>query len=247
MRVSYFPTVLVPVVVLLTSASLQARDTLVLDAVRDNVMYQDNANNSNGSGDFLFAGQNGGGSPRRSLIRFDLSAIPDQAVIDSVTITLFMSQSGAGDTEVSFHRLLADWGESTSDASGGEGGGAPAQMGDATWNDRFFPGIAWANAGGDFVAEASATITVGGVGDYDWGSGLLASDVQTWLDGDADNFGWLLIGDESTAATSKRFNSRSNAAGVPQLTVQFTVVPEPTSLVVCILVTGFSLSRRRRH
>jgi hypothetical protein len=48
--------------------------------------------------------------------------------------------------------------------------------------------------------------------------------VQGWVEEPETNFGWILIGDEVTRATSKRFSSREDpiVANRPQLTVNFT-------------------------
>lgn len=243
---SKFITTLFSLVVAMPVVRLSADQTIVVNADRDNVIYQDNTSNSNGAGDYIFAGRNGGGSARRSLLRFDLSAIPENAVIEQASISLFLSQTSSPDFDVSLHRLLSDWGESTSDGVGGEGGGAPAEPGDATWDQNFFPDSNWMTAGGDFLAMASASETVGGIGSYSWTSSLLADDIQGWLDGDFDNFGWALIGDESTFPTTKRFNSRTNSTGNPSLTIQFSVIPEPSILAIGSILSGLLFTVRRR-
>ena len=157
------------VAIALCLSSISFADSIVIDAARDTTIYEDNTGNSNGAGDFLFAGQNGGSSPRRGLIAFDLSMIPQNATIDSVSLSLFVSQANSTMADVSLHRLEADWGEGTSDAPGGEGGGTAAAAGDATWDDSVFGMTAWASQGGDFAPNASATTTVGGAGSaYTW-------------------------------------------------------------------------------
>ena len=39
---------------------------------------------------------------------------------------------------------------------------------------------------------------VGAIGQYTWSSAQMVADVQGWLDNPASNFGWLMLGDEST-------------------------------------------------
>jgi hypothetical protein len=111
-----------------------------------------------------------------------------------------------------------------SDAIGNEGRGAPALPGDVTWTHRFHEGEAWDNEGGDFVEAPSASLDVGRIGAYTFGStqGMIA-DVQAWLDDPASNFGWLLKGDETRAKTAKRFDSRENIeeANRPVLVVPY--------------------------
>lgn len=227
--------------------SITFADSIALNSVQDNSIYADNTSNSNGAGDFLFTGQNGGSSARRTLIQFDLGLIPTNATIQNVSLDLFVSQAGSGvSTDVSMHRLTSDWGESTSDAPGGEGGGTSAEAGDATWQFNFFDNSEWASAGGDFDAAASATTAVDIVGSYQWTSPNLVDDVQNWLSGNVTNFGWIIIGDETAASTSKRFNSRTNASNTPTLTIDFTTVPEPNSGLLMLGMVGL-LNRRRRR
>jgi hypothetical protein len=149
---------------------------------------------------------------------------------------------------VTLHRTLADWGEGGSVAPGQQGAGGPAAPGDATWLHTFHDTQFWANPGGDFAAMVSSAQTVADDGFYTWPSTPeLVADVQSWVDGPAGNFGWTLVGDESSGGTAKRFDTRDhvNPALRPSLRVQFTPVPEPSSLV---LLSALALSMlRRRH
>jgi hypothetical protein len=94
---------------------------------------------------------------RRGLLAFDLSAVPDDAVVISATVTLFVSRTNAVIQTVGLHRVLADWGEGDSDAPAEEGGGAAATAGDATWEYSFWEAQSWATPGGDFEAAPSAS------------------------------------------------------------------------------------------
>jgi hypothetical protein len=133
----------------------------------------------------------------------------------------------AGALTVELHKLLADWGEGTSHAPMGEGDGAPATPNDATWRHRFFDTIFWTTQGGDFSATVSASQSVGGIGQYTWSSAQMIADVQSWVNNPASNFGWLVLGDESTAATAKRFDTRESASP-PVLTIQYAPRAMPT-------------------
>jgi hypothetical protein len=146
----------------------------------------------------------------------------------SLSMNMSMTASGTPRT-IELHRLLADWGEGTSHAGGGEGGGAPATPNDATWRHRFYDTIFWTTQGGDFSVTVSASQSVGLAGQYTWSSAPMVADVQSWLDNPASNFGWLVLGDESAAATAKRFDTRESASP-PVLSIQYTaprVLPTP--------------------
>jgi hypothetical protein len=150
--------------------------------------------------------------------------------VDSVQLVLHVTR--AQDTVARnfvLCRVLAQWGEGISNAGGdsigpGGGQGAPATVGDATWNYRVYDTQRWAHAGGDFDPAPLATALVGGIGAYTWASTpALVADVQRWVRGE-DNFGWVLVGVESTTTTTRRFASRqSSIVGArPFLIVHYT-------------------------
>lgn len=209
-----------------------AAETIELDPIRDNTLYEHPTGAlSNGQGASLFTGLNGGGSRRRAALAFDVSALPEGAVVTQAALTLTVAQTNVGPEPTTVHRLAADWGEAASVAPGNGGGGAPAEPGDATWLHTFSPDQLWLAEGGDFSPLASADTMVDGVGPYTWSSPALVADVQAWVDDPGTNFGWLLVGNEAPAAgTSKRFHSREavDEAVRPVLTVEYDVGPVDT-------------------
>jgi hypothetical protein len=200
--------------------SLQAQcdaGEILVPADRDNTLYEEAAGAlSNGAGSHFFVGRVAPPQmqlARRGLIHFDVAGVlpPDGTVLASVRLVLNMSRTTAFDEIVSLHSALADWGEGGSVAPGQEGGGAPSQAGDATWIHTFFDTTLWTSAGGDFVSGASAAVEIEDVGVYSWGSTPeMVADVQGWIDDPSSNFGWMLIGNENSASTAKRFDSREN-------------------------------------
>lgn len=202
-------------------------ETVWLAAAKDNTLYEDSTGaRSNGSGAHFFVGRTQNGSTRRGLIQFDLagSGIPTGSTILSAVLSLNVSRTRAGSETVGLHRVVRDWGEGASNASGNEGGGAPAANGDATWVHAFFPDQPWDNAGGDLFDTASAETAVSSQARYEWGpSESMTADAQDWLDRPETNFGWLLLGNEGRNQTAKRFDSRQNAATVdrPVLEIRY--------------------------
>ena len=225
------------VVILLTAlcctvASSVSAAIINLTPSKDNTLYEYDpaeGDHSNGAGFHFFAGENGMGELRRSALAFDIAGhIPAGSTILAVTLSMNMSRTALDTARtVELHKLLADWGEGTSHAPGEEGDGAPATPNDATWRHRFFDTIFWTNQGGDFSATVSASQSVGPIGQYAWTSAQMVADVQSWLDTPGNNFGWLVLGDESTIATAKRFDSRESASP-PMLTIQY--IPGPRVL-----------------
>ena len=206
------------------SATVRA-EVVTLHPARDNSLFQDaDGVTSNGAGPALFAGNNGQGLTRRALLAFDVAGVvPPGATIDSVVLALQVSNApNTIPREFALHRVLADWGEGTSYATGGTG--APAADGDATWIHAFHPAQPWSTAGGDFDPAASAALQLTDVGSYAWRGVGLAADVRTWRSSPASNHGWLLRGEETDLNTARRFESREAAepAARPALTIYFT-------------------------
>lgn len=220
---------------------LQAAAQITVDLLpeKDNTLYEDVSGSlSNGLGQYMFAGRTAPGNNeeiRRSVIQFDIAAnLPSNATITQVTLTLNMSRSISGPTPVDLHRLTSDWGEGSSNAPGQEGGGTSATLNDATWIHNFFSSSQWNTAGGDYNTTATASTSVNAVGSYSWSGANLVTDVQDMLDNPNQNFGWILIGDESVGTTAKRFDTKDHptAANRPKLSVTYTVPPSPNDLVI---------------
>ena len=201
-----------------------------LQAGKDNTLYESGTGSlSNGIGDHFFAGRNLIGQIRRGLLAFDIAgSIPVGSTIMDVFLTMHMSRTVAANETVNLHRMLADWGEGTSNAPGEEGAGVASTTGDATWIHKFFYTVFWAVPGGDFMGTISASKSVGGIADYTWGStAQLVADVQGMLDNPSGNFGWIVRGNEASVQTSKRFDSLQNTSPSlrPKLTI--TYLPPP--------------------
>jgi hypothetical protein len=197
---------------------------------KDNTLYENGTGAiSNGSGQYFFAGRTGTGAIRRGLVAFDIARIPAGSRVTNATLTLHLSREpGPGGPEIiELHRLLADWGEGASDAPANEGGGGAAAPGDATWIHTFSDTLLWSSPGGDFSPSVSASQSVDATGFYSWSGPALIADVQSWLDNPQENFGWILIGNESVAQTAKRFDTHENieASFRPALSVQYATEP----------------------
>ena len=209
----------------LTVTSVYA-EMVDIPADRDTTLIEDpDGALANGSGPAIFAGRTNQSmfSVRRALVRFDVaSELPEKAIIDRAFLTLYQNSSNAEPSDVSLHIVLADWGEGASFSGGG--GGALAETNDATWLNTFYDAEFWVQQGGHFVPHASATATIAGNDFYTWQSTVqMVNNVRNWLHNPARNFGWLVMGDESTGGSVKRFDSRTapNGNQHPLLTVEY--------------------------
>jgi hypothetical protein len=208
--------------------SAASADVVEIEPLKDNTLYESATGSfSNGAGTRFFTGSTATGEARRGLVTFDVGAnIPRGMLVTSVTLTLNVEMSISGAQTVALHRALADWGEGTSFAPSGQGGGTTPTVGDATWIHTFWPGDFWGDAGGDFDPQASGTQSVAGTGAYVWSSAGMVADVQGWVDDPASNFGWVVVSNEGALGTAKGFSSGEAPENVrPVLTVEFEPAP----------------------
>lgn len=213
------------VIFLLVSVSLSlgllSQTMMTLEADRDNTIFAEDGSRSGGASTALFIGRtrgNNGTSFRRALIRFNLSSIPAGSQVTSATVRL--RGTNGGSNTVSLHKLSADWGEGTST---GSGQGGPASAGDATWTQRFF-GMAnamWTTPGGDFIATSSASQSVSSGTTSSFSSSMLIADIQSWIDDQTTNFGWILIGEEAVSGSAVGVSSREGSTA-PELSITYT-------------------------
>ncbi len=227
------PIAAIAAVLAVAATALAGSTTVTINPSKDNSLYEDPLGElSNGAGVYLFAGrtlQSFQGDPdlRRALLAFDVAgSLPAGATILDATLTLRVTRDIAGPYTFTVHRLTSDWGEGSSDAFGEEGIGVNPGPGDASWIHTFYDTNTWTASGGDFGA-ASASTTVGGAGFfYSWSSTQLRDDVQDMLDNAGTNFGWVIVGDETTFPTAKQFASRENPTVSHRPTLEITYIAE---------------------
>lgn len=218
---------LISLLIISSKISQAQLDSMSFVPVKDNSIYSESANLSNGAGNNLFSGRTLIGTIRRALLKFNFAGLPSNAQIQSVKLTMPILQS-AGNTTIpksfSLHKLQKDWGEGT---SMGSGQGATATTNDATWNYNFYSSSTWTNLGGDFEVIASATSSI----TYamfplkfgTWSSVGMKTDVSNWLANSATNFGWILRGDEVNGGSAMKFSSREETFyPKPTLTIFYT-------------------------
>jgi hypothetical protein len=228
--------------------------TMVLPASHDASIFQNNPDYASGSGNALVSGTNGSISPRRGLLAFDVAGnVPVGATIQSAELTMYLAQfagsggggNGAATATIDLHRITSPWDEGATqrrdppdDSLNGIGQGAPAAIGDATWNERSFgatPQQPWQQPGGDFVSAVSSSATVDTTVDaaFTWPSTAnLLADVQNWLANPTTNFGWMLVNeDETSSRTFRAFYSREVATVEhrPALTITYSLPASPSA------------------
>ena len=121
--------------------------------VADTTLFQQFPANNMGAHSHVAIGVTSLGTAARGLFRFDLSSIPTNAFIQSVTLTFDLPaigrQDSTGNAHV-VHRMLAPWEEGTKFGNTG----APATTNEATWTHSSLP-TTWAAPGGASGANYS--------------------------------------------------------------------------------------------
>lgn len=181
---------------------------------------------------------------QNGLIKFDLTGqIPQGAVITNAVLSLYVAELRNFDTndwaDVGLYRVgqYRDWVESQ-----------------ATWN--VFKGSSyWSQGGAEYVPSDHAAnydsvirfYKNSALGYYQWN---VASSVQAWYNGSAANNGWLIriaandgSGGEGLTFYSKEYSSSFR----PYLTINYTLIPEPSSIMALSAgLFGLLALRRKR-
>jgi hypothetical protein len=224
-------------------------------ASRDVTLFEDAAGaRASGSGTELYSGRIQQNRLRRAIVAFDVSSIPAGSIITSVTLQMTSTRVVVPGSNVSLHRVTNAWGEGPSAAPEGPGGqGVASQPGDATWIHTFYNNQFWNNAGGDYIAQPSASVYVDGIGLKEWNSagvgdaGLIA-DVQAWVNNPSTNHGWLLRDELETnaVASARQWASREYAVESwrPTIFVNY-IIPSPSAAAIAGL--GLLAATRRKR
>lgn len=144
------------------------------------------------------------------VLRFDLSSIPENAVVKRAVLGMFVdARSNSYTMDVQVHRLLRPWKES-----------------EVNWNQAM-NGIPWAEpgakaAGVDSAAEYVARTTLNAV--QTWVEWDITPLVQDWVRYPEGNFGMLLKGVGSAGVRYDLFSSEwANVSARPKLTITYMV------------------------
>jgi hypothetical protein len=256
-------------------------DTVDLPAYQNAGIFGTTSDASNSLADpGMYVGTDSQGNPKRGLIEFNIAGnVPAGATITGVQLDLTVGStagsSGSGITPLSNSVTIGlfdvpqAWGQTTNimgaTSFSGNGHGAAAANGDATWNDAFYSSTsptAWTTAGGDWTAGSTDLANASGTGAVTlmtWSSSLMVADVQNWLNTPSDNNGWLLKNSNETTtkdylafwsaqgATAYNNANPNSPVAAPELVVTYTPVPEPSTVLLLACAAPMLLARRSRR
>ena len=228
----------------LAGCTVSRADTITLNPVADTSLFEANPSNNLGHCD-LIAGTTREGFKSRALLKFDVAgAIPSNAVINGVILTLkeIKQPSAPKGSAFDLRRLSVGWTEGTKGMLGNSSHGSAASVGETSWASRMQGQSAWGAPGGlagtDFATSPSASEVVSNLTNYVF-TNMLA-DTQDWLNHPDLNFGWMLLTEsESTPSTARQFASRERGgADQPSLVITYNLVAQAPILSPPTLVAG---------
>jgi len=155
------------------------------------------------------------GKLNRSLLRFDLSVIPADAIVTSATLSLWVKEVKDGNVTISARRVTASWNE--------------AQV---TWKARDkAANLLWTAQGGDYSATALDTEPfVKDVKNY-WAAWDVTAAAANWVSNPAANYGVILESPVTSPKNETKFKSSDDgtASQRPKLEVCYSagVTVEP--------------------
>lgn len=220
--------------------------TLTLNPVADTYVRTDQPNNTFGNVTEFFVGQLTSTQAMHALLSFDLSSVPEDATINSVSLVLRQSSEDAGSNTtitLTLHAVTQTFVASQ-----------------ATWNNAA-SGTPWTTAGGTFDSTVlsstnvrvrpSQTPVIALPVDQTWASSAsFVTAVQGAADG-SNSIGFLLkdANETNTGRELIKFFSKEGSFA-PQLNIDYTVaaIPEPSTaaaLAGAAVLAGVALRRRR--
>ncbi|HNQ77111.1 MAG TPA: DNRLRE domain-containing protein [Acidobacteriota bacterium] len=170
-------------------------DLVLQPSTADSYVNQGSAGTNYGSGATMSV-QSRLSQAQRTLVMFDLSAIPENSVINSATLELYASSAPTTGLTLNVHKITGSWTEA---------------------------GVTWTNQP-SFTSTANASIT-GGTS-TGWKIWNIASLVQDWVDGTSDNYGLIVKGsvENDKTALTYIFASKENgtSGNRPILRINYT-------------------------
>ncbi len=169
---------------------------------QDAYLDEDEEDKNLGGDSKLAVSRRDGSDQRRSLLRFDLSAIPFGSEVHSAELELHLASGSGSAVPIDVFRVTERWIEN-----------------EVTWDERS-SGVAWSNPGGDHDPAPSATVLVGPDSGEHY-SGDVTSLFADWVSGRHPNHGMLLRGGHNGVDEEFLSSDDSNSGLRPRIRVDY--------------------------
>ncbi|MCP5536460.1 MAG: DNRLRE domain-containing protein [Akkermansiaceae bacterium] len=226
----------------------------------DTSVVQESPNNNYGGRTTILVGVLGAGKVRAGHVRFDVTSLASQFVtIDSIKFRFYVETTGGTSQSISYgaHKAVSgDWVEGTANGAG--------QTGSATYNYQIHSTLGWASTGGrgssDAWPDQLLPVSSGGYGaagtwiemtldpsGYDPSLDTPTELIQSWITDGAQNDGILMTYSNNVSNPQWQLASSEHATAAwrPELVIEYTAIPEPSSAALLGL-GGLALIFRRR-
>ena len=149
---------------------------------------------------------------RRSLLEFDLSAIPAGVRIISAKLELQQRIVGTPGV-IGVHRVTRSWEEGTGKGTGNSDG--------ASWLE-YNGNNTWSQPGGDFDSTLYGTATISTAKNGGWVAWDIRDLVDEWVSGASPNYGLILVGDGVVDNAEFQSREEPDPTAAPKLTIIYT-------------------------
>lgn len=233
------------IVVFLGVPSMSAAYTITVEPSQDTYITSAHQNTNYGTASYMEVYTDSSYPPpnRSGLVQFNLPTLPQNAVLQSATLSLYYYDQiyfdsndvlGVGLYAVEpLHGYLHDPGQEYQRRDWTETG--------ATWNN-FKLNTVWQLEGGestdyDHVVTPDATLTFVDTSPFGYKTWTVTNRVSQWYNGTDINRGWLVRVSSINSSNNAGmvFYARENGSYKPQLTINYTIVPEPGALLLLTL------------
>lgn len=193
------------------AAEVLVKKQLVLFPQADTMIRDSDLPPGGGSSSSVAVGTTRDNRHARALLKFDVPTLPPGSTLTNAYAVITVSQvPGSGlPGQFSLHRMLQPWDEL-----------------EATWESTGFS--AWGGAGGledtDYAGLSSATTILDRTGRYEFRDTNIFNDAELWMTNADANMGWMVLCDEETLWTAKRFITReaNYPESEPQLVLEYS-------------------------
>jgi RHS repeat-associated protein len=203
-----------------------------LEDGKDSFIYASTGGDDNfGASTSIQVGPDRGTYERRGIIKFDCSAVPENASIDSAFLRLYLASTWGSSNSfvIEAHQMLQDWAEGTAsswnnNSTTGCDWGYADQAASVSWNANGM------QSGSDYSATVLGTDTVSYGASSAWYQWNVQGAVEDWIDGTDANHGIALLTasadmSDYVGATFRSSDYTTDAGKRPQLIIYYTIEP----------------------